>query len=80
MGLLRRGLPYLFFKAIERYQYSVADVIGVQTPSNLAYFDKCNLKENQRLEVLQNWLANAPDIGSKIIVADGKLAGRTIFV
>jgi hypothetical protein len=28
MGLLGRGLPYRSFKAIERYQYSVADVIG----------------------------------------------------
>ena len=35
MGLLGRGLPYGFFKAIERFQYSVADVIGVQTPANL---------------------------------------------
>ena len=34
MGLLSRGLPYRFFKAIERYQYSVADVLGVQTPGN----------------------------------------------
>jgi glycosyltransferase involved in cell wall biosynthesis len=80
MGLLGRGLPYRFFKAIERYQYSVADVIGVQTPGNLAYFDACNLQSGQRVEVLQNWLADAPDVGSSIVVADGPLAGRTIFV
>ena len=34
MGLLSRGLPYRFFKTIEAYQYSVADIIGVQTPAN----------------------------------------------
>jgi hypothetical protein len=37
MGLMGRGLPYRFFKAVERYQYSVADVIGVQTPGNMPY-------------------------------------------
>ena len=35
MGLMGRGLPYRFFDAIARYQYSVADIIGVQTPGNL---------------------------------------------
>ena len=34
MGLMGRGLPYRFFDAVARYQYSVADVIGVQTPGN----------------------------------------------
>jgi glycosyltransferase involved in cell wall biosynthesis len=29
--------------------------------------------------VLQNWLADAPDVGCSISVADGSLAGRTIF-
>jgi glycosyltransferase involved in cell wall biosynthesis len=33
-------LSYRFFDAIARYQYSVADVIGVQTAGNLAYFDR----------------------------------------
>ena len=80
MGLLSRGLPYRFFKAIERYQYSVADVIGVQTQGNLAYFDKCNLRADQSVEVLQNWLANSPLQGSSIVVNDGQLAGRCIFV
>jgi glycosyltransferase involved in cell wall biosynthesis len=39
MGLMGRGLPYQFFKAVERHQYAVADVIGVQTPANMPYFD-----------------------------------------
>jgi glycosyltransferase involved in cell wall biosynthesis len=80
MGLLSRGLPYRFFKAIERYQYSVADVIGVQTPANLPYFDSWAIVPERRVEVLQNWLADAPDIGCSISVADSSLAGRTIFV
>ncbi|NOT64923.1 MAG: glycosyltransferase family 4 protein [Methylotenera sp.] len=80
MGLLGRGLPYRFFKAIEHYQYSVADVIGVQTSSNLAYFDVWVSQSKRRVEVLQNWLADSPNIGSTIKIADSILAGRTIFV
>ena len=80
MGLLGRGLPYRFLKAIERYQYSVANVIGVQTPANLRYFDAWSSKPGRRLEVLQNWLADAPIAKCSISVADSRLAGRTIFV
>lgn len=80
MGLLGRGLPYRFLKAVEAYQYSVADVIGVQTPANLPYFSKAGLKPKQRVEVLQNWLAQAANTGCSISVANSALAGRTIFV
>ena len=73
MGLLSRGLAYRFFKAIERYQYSVADVIGVQTQGNSSYFDAWAKQGGRRLEVLQNWLADAPDVGSSISVADSFL-------
>jgi glycosyltransferase involved in cell wall biosynthesis len=80
MGLMRRGLAYRFFKTIERYQYSVADVIGVQSSANLSYFDYWAKQDGRRVEVLENWLADAPDVGSSISAADGPLAGRTIFV
>jgi glycosyltransferase involved in cell wall biosynthesis len=80
MGLFGRGLPYRFFKAIERYQYSVADVIGVQTSSNLVYFNHWVSQPKRRLEVLQNWLADAPNVGCSITVSEEPLAGRTIFV
>lgn len=80
MGLMRRGLPYYFFKAVEHFQYSVADVIGVQTSANLAYFDRRARQLTRRTEVLQNWLAEAPNAGCSISVADGPLADRTIFV
>ena len=77
MGLMGRGLPYQFFKAVANYQYSVADVIGIQTKGNQAYFAN---QPNSRIEVLQNWLADAPNVGCSIDVAGGKLVGRTIFV
>lgn len=80
MGLMGKGLPYLFFKAIASYQYSVADVIGVQTPGNLTYFDGWHAKSGGGLEVLHNWLARTGDTGCSISIANTKLAGRTIFV
>ncbi len=57
MGLMGRGLPYRFFKAIANYQYSVADVIGAQAPGNLAYFTDWASQPGRRVEVLQNWHA-----------------------
>lgn len=80
MGLLRRGAIYWFFKAVERFQYSVADSIGVQSPSNFPYFSAWASKPGRRVEVLQNWLADALDVGCSVAVTDTPLAGRTIFV
>jgi len=80
MGLMGRGLPYRFFKTIANYQYSVADVIGVQTPGNLGHFSAWFAKSRGRLEVLHNWLAPAPNLGCSISIAKTRLAGRKIFV
>lgn len=80
MGLMGKGLPYRFFKTIANYQYSVADVIGAQTPGNLAYFNEWANQADRRVEVLQNWLAHAPETGCSIKVGDTALSGRKIFV
>jgi glycosyltransferase involved in cell wall biosynthesis len=80
MGILRKGLVYRFFKLVERYQYSVADIVGVQSSSNLRYLAGWEKKPGQRLEVLHNWLAMAPNVGCRICVAGTPLSGRTIFV
>ena len=77
MGLMSRGLPYWFFKAIANYQYSVADVIGIQAQGNQIYFRD---RKDCQIEVLQNWLTDAPNVGCSISVASTVLAGRTIFV
>lgn len=80
MGLMKRGLAYRFFKAIEHSQHAVADTIGVQTPGNLAYLSDWARQPGRELEVLHNWLADAPIGECSISVAKGKLAGRKIFV
>lgn len=80
MGLLRRGLLYRFFKHFEHLQYEVADVIGVQSPSNLGYLSEWSRRPGRRLEVLQNWLAPAANAGCSIEVARTPLMGRRIVV
>jgi glycosyltransferase involved in cell wall biosynthesis len=79
IGIMRKGPVYLLFKAIAALQYAVAEVIGVQTSSNLAYLSKWE-SPNRRLEVLHNWLTITPDIGCSIAVEKTALAGRKIFV
>lgn len=80
MGLMGRGLPYRFFDAVARYQYSVADVIGVQTPGNKAYFKRWARKKGRTLEVLPNWLGSPSKAGCSIQVTDTGLRGRKVFV
>ena len=77
MGLMSRGLPYWFFKGVANYQYSVADVVGIQAQGNQIYFRD---RKDCQIEVLQNWLTDAPNVGCSISVASTVLAGRTIFV
>ena len=79
LGLLRRGPVYLLFKAIAAFQYAVAEVIGVQTQSNIAYLSKWADPPRRRVEVLHNWLAVRPDVGCSISVSKTVLAGRKIF-
>jgi glycosyltransferase involved in cell wall biosynthesis len=80
MDLMGSGLPYRLFKVIANYQYSVADVIGIQTPGNSAYFTQWQKKSYRQIEVLQNWLADSQNQGCSISVNETPLAGRKIFV
>ncbi|NTU54584.1 MAG: glycosyltransferase family 4 protein [Chlorobiaceae bacterium] len=81
MGLMSKGIPYHLLKMVEGYLYGASDVIGVQTAGNLHYFSEwLKRKKGRRLEVLQNWLAEAPDKGCSITVDRTALSGRKIFV
>jgi glycosyltransferase involved in cell wall biosynthesis len=79
MGLMKRGPAYLFFKAIENSQYGVADVIGVQSPGNLDYLKHWAMQRGRRVEVLNNWLSERPNLGCRINLAESHLAGKKIF-
>jgi glycosyltransferase involved in cell wall biosynthesis len=79
-GLMTRGVPYFFFRAVAKCQYAAADFIGVQTAGNCTYFQEWRTKPGHSLQVLQNWLAEAPEVPCSINVAATQLAGRKIFV
>jgi glycosyltransferase involved in cell wall biosynthesis len=80
LGIIKKGPVYLLLKAVAAFQYAVADVIGVQTESNLAYLANWTRSGRRRVEVLHNWLATTPNTGCSIEIARTSLAGRKIFV
>lgn len=81
MGLINRGVIFQFLSAIARYQYSVADVIGVQTEGNLAYFGQwADHALGRRLEVLPNWLGQAGADDCPIDLQNTRLRDRKILV
>ena len=79
-GVMSKGLVYRFFKAVERFQYAMADTIGVQTPANVALVSR-DAPSDARIEVLHNWLAeSSPSDVDAVAPQLGKLEGRTVFV
>jgi glycosyltransferase involved in cell wall biosynthesis len=60
-GILRRGIVYNYFKLKERQNYKAADIIGVQSPANLIYFEENGLDKEYHLEVLYNWTTLAEE-------------------
>jgi glycosyltransferase involved in cell wall biosynthesis len=80
IGLMKRSFYYWFFKGVAHYQYSVANIIGVQSPGNLIYFSKWKTIPHRKLEVLHNWLGEEKLVQSSIRIDKTILAGRKIFV
>jgi glycosyltransferase involved in cell wall biosynthesis len=79
-GVMRKGMVYRYFKAVERYQYRQADVIGVQTPSNVPLVAR-DAPDGARIEVLHNWLS-PPILGQQggDVVGLRHLKGRILYV
>ncbi len=79
-GIIGKGLPYLILKIFEKYQYFVADIIGVQAKGNLSYFKRYIKKSKTKIEVLNNWLSHSGKKKSSIEVSKTSLSGRKIFI
>jgi glycosyltransferase involved in cell wall biosynthesis len=79
-GVMRRGPAYYFFRACELFQYRTADVIGVQSPANLAVFAG-SPRRGRDIEVLFNWidLTRSEPAPSDLVDGHG-LAGKRILV
>jgi glycosyltransferase involved in cell wall biosynthesis len=80
LGLIRKGFSYYFFRMFEKFQYSVADFIGVQALGNLDYFKAWPSLVNKKIEVLQNWLDPKPLYPCSINISAMPIANRKIFV
>lgn len=79
VGKIKPGVVSMLLKRFARRQFAAADVIGVQTPGNLAYFEQL-ARPGQRIEVLHNWLADRPDNGCSVDLSASKLRGRKLAV
>jgi glycosyltransferase involved in cell wall biosynthesis len=80
LGLIKKGVVYYFFKIFERFQYSIADCIGVQAIGNLEYFKSWHSLSNKKIEVLQNWLSLQPFSSCSVDISILPIANRKIFV
>ncbi len=80
MGIMKRGIPFYFFKIIESYQYSVADTIGFQAQASIDYLSKWEIKDIRKIELLNNWLSDVEPSKCPIILKNTILNGRKIFV
>jgi len=74
LGLMRKGPHYWLFKAYAQYQYSVADQIGIESPSNRRYFDA----RDDRVDVLPNWIDAKTD--APLPFRPPALAGKKVLV
>jgi glycosyltransferase involved in cell wall biosynthesis len=59
-GLLREASPITkFFRFFERLSYRAADLIALQSPKNLQWFEQM-VQTEKPLDLLYNWAANEP--------------------
>jgi glycosyltransferase involved in cell wall biosynthesis len=79
LGIIKKSIIYYYFKLVECFQYSIADTIGVQSPSNLFHL-KSWKNINRNIEVLDNWLAEGAILETNIIDNNKICSGKFIFV
>ena len=80
LNLIIKGPAYYFFRIFERFQYSIADCIGVQAIGNLDYFKSWPSFALKKIEVLQNWLSPKYFSYCSVDISTLPIANRKIFV
>ena len=80
LGLIKKGFIYYYFRIFEKFQYYVADCIGVQAVGNLDYFKSWPGLAHKKIEVLQNWLSQKTPSDCSVNVSNLPIANRKIFV
>jgi glycosyltransferase involved in cell wall biosynthesis len=76
IGIMKKNLPYFFFKLMANIQYLLADKIGIQSKGNIKYLKYYNNK----VEILDNWISNVKIKRCSIDLSKTKLSKKTIFV
>lgn len=66
IGIMKKRPSYFLLKWFEKYQYRLADIIGIQSPGNMRYIEDLNLQKLKKLEVLPNWM---PSISRKYLLS-----------
>ena len=79
LELIKKGITYYLFRFFERFQYSIADYIGVQAHGNLNYFNSSFNFGYKRIEVLHNWLSPKPHFHCSVDVATLPIKNRKIY-
>jgi len=82
LGLMKKRLPYYFFKFVEFNQYKVANFIGIQAPGNYKYFNDGIFEIfKTKVELLWTWVTpNNSTVACSIDLSRTHLSGRKIFV
>ena len=80
LGLMKKRFIYFFLKKVEFFQYSLADVIGVQSPGNLKYFNGYPSSIKDKVEVLWTWASMPEKSPASIDLSQTILSGRVIFI
>ena len=79
LGIINNNLVLNFFKYIENYQNSVADIIGVQSNVDLNFF-KLNKFVAHKTELLNNWLSLEKKSKCSINLSLSPLKNKKILV
>lgn len=80
LGLIKKGLAYYLFCAVERFQYYIADAIGIQSKFDLNHFSRIPFLKKEKISVLNNWLSSASEVQCSILISETSLSGRKICV
>jgi glycosyltransferase involved in cell wall biosynthesis len=80
LKILKKSFVYFIFKIFEKFQYMMADRIGVQTNSNIEYFLINEEKFSYKVEVLNNWLSIRRGSNFSFSFLQDTLKSKFIFV
>lgn len=80
LGIIKKGPAFWFLKAVEKFQYSQANQIGVQSPNNLTYLLNRYPGLSSKMQVLWNWIGPIKRKSCSIDLSKSSLKNRSIFV